>query len=365
MWKPMMNFASDLVSGWWTSGKNTDDQKPDTVVSLDRVWNGSRRCWRTWYGSLPGARARRSSWSATGELGKSRTIRRTLESEGKKYVLLNSHATPMSLYRVLFENRDDKVVWLDDADSIYANMQVLGLLRSATWNDVERVVTYTSCAADRHSRPFRVQQPDRLLRRTAFRDGTRRSGRWSPGATSTRCKPPPRRCWSRCASWLRAVTGRWLPSSASKSWSSSRGRRGSRQVSMRLYEPSLKKLEYALQVGVDWRPLVRTQLDEIGYAMDTAPPVAGADEMDSLRQVMAEYSTVGEQQEAWCRAARRSRASLLQNEEGPGQGRRAGRHGAGGDGSCRLSLYGHHRIYPTSDRRTRWKSTACPNSSGS
>ena len=37
---------------------------------------------------------------------------------------------------------------------------------------------------------------------------------------------------------------------------------------MRLYEPSLKKLEYALQVGMDWRPLVRTQLDEIGCATE-------------------------------------------------------------------------------------------------
>ena len=86
---------------------------------------------------------------------------------------------------------------------------------------------------------------------------------------------------------------------------------GTRRISMRLYEPSLKKLEYAMQVGVDWRPLVRTQLDEIGCATDTEMPTARAEEMECLRQVMAEYSTVGEQQEAWCRAVRRSRASFF------------------------------------------------------
>ncbi len=317
MWKPMMNFASDLVSGWWTSGKNTDDQKPDTVVSLTSL---ERKQEMLAHMVRLLARGKSTSLFVVGDggVGKSRTIRRTLESEGKKYVLLNSHATPMSLYRVLFENRDDKVVWLDDADSIYANMQVLGLLRSATWNDVERVVTYTSSQLtdipDRFVFNSRIVFcANRIPRRNeAFRALVSRCDIYTLQATSEEMLEQMR---------LLAASGygSLAPQQCLEVVEFIERTAGSRQVSMRLYEPSLKKLEYALQVGVDWRPLVRTQLDEIGYAMDTAPPVAGADEMDSLRQVMAEYSTVGEQQEAWCRAARRSRATFYRMKKALGK----------------------------------------------
>ena len=123
------------------------------------------------------ARGKSTSLFVVGEggLGKSRTIQRTLESEGIKPVLVNSHATPMSLYRLLFENRDDKVVWLDDADSIYMNMQILGLLRSATWNDGERVVTYTSSQLTDIPNRF-VFNGKIVCCATASQGGTRRSG---------------------------------------------------------------------------------------------------------------------------------------------------------------------------------------------
>jgi hypothetical protein len=45
----------------------------------------------------------------------------------------------------MFHNREGKVLWLDDADSLYANMAILGLLRSALWGMGEaRTVTYLS-----------------------------------------------------------------------------------------------------------------------------------------------------------------------------------------------------------------------------
>jgi hypothetical protein len=59
--------------------------------------------------------------------------------------LVNSHITPLSLYRTLFFNRRDAVIWLDDCDSVYCNLQILGLLRSALWGqEAGRVVTYNS-----------------------------------------------------------------------------------------------------------------------------------------------------------------------------------------------------------------------------
>ena len=40
------------------------------------------------------------------------------------------------------------MLWLDDCDSIYTNLQVLGLLRSALWGQGERIVTYASSQLD-------------------------------------------------------------------------------------------------------------------------------------------------------------------------------------------------------------------------
>jgi hypothetical protein len=80
-----------------------------------------------------------------GGLGKSKVISETLTAEGIVPVLANSHITPLALYGLLHHNRSGKVMWLDDADSLYANMAILGLLRSALWGTGEgRVVTYLS-----------------------------------------------------------------------------------------------------------------------------------------------------------------------------------------------------------------------------
>lgn len=49
------------------------------------------------------------------------------------------------MYGLLFHNRHCKVISLDDADSLYTNMTILGLLRSALWGTGEaRTVTYPS-----------------------------------------------------------------------------------------------------------------------------------------------------------------------------------------------------------------------------
>ena len=54
----------------------------------------------------------------------------------------------LMFYRILFEHRKGRVIWLDDCDSIYANLQVLGPLRSALWGQGERLVTYASSQLD-------------------------------------------------------------------------------------------------------------------------------------------------------------------------------------------------------------------------
>ncbi len=82
--------------------------------------------------------------AGAGGLGKSKTISATLAAEGIEPVLINSHCTPLMLYRLLYEHRKGRVIWLDDADSLYSNLQVLGILRSALWGQGERLVTYAS-----------------------------------------------------------------------------------------------------------------------------------------------------------------------------------------------------------------------------
>ena len=70
-------------------------------------------------------------YGSAGGLGKSRTILRTLDEEGITPILINSHITPLALYGVLYQHRDEQIIFFDDVDSIFSSMAHLGLLRSA------------------------------------------------------------------------------------------------------------------------------------------------------------------------------------------------------------------------------------------
>ena len=56
---------------------------------------------------------------------------RTLADEGFSPVLINRHITPLALYTTFYHNRQGRVVFFDDVDSIFGSMSHLGLLRSA------------------------------------------------------------------------------------------------------------------------------------------------------------------------------------------------------------------------------------------
>src|SRR3954451_10758158 len=86
-------------------------------------------------------------YGSQGGLGKSRTVFRTLADEGISPVLVNSHITPLALYASLYHNRNGRVIFFDDVDSIFGSMAHLGLLRSALWGD-PRVVCYGSSQLD-------------------------------------------------------------------------------------------------------------------------------------------------------------------------------------------------------------------------
>ena len=104
-----------------------------------------------------------------------------------------------------------------------------------------------------------------------------------------------------------------------------------RELSLRLLEPSCRKVIYAREAGVDWRQLVASQLHEIGKT--AAPKVSDsrAYDLECLRQVVADYpDSVAEQEAAFQALTRRSRATFFRLKKVLGD--QVG-DGAGGDGS--------------------------------
>lgn len=248
-----------------------------------------------------------------GGLGKSKTISETLAQEGTHPALVNSHITPLSLYTTLFHNRRDEVIWLDDCDSIYGNMAILGLLRSALWGQAEgRVVTYTSSQL--------AELPNRFVfeSRIIFSANSYRRKNEAFKAVLSRID-----CFELTASNEEILEHmRTLARKGYNSLTSNQCQEvvefiekagGTRQLNMRLYEPSLKKMEYALQNDTPWRELVRSQLDQIGATDNVPKPLdSKGHDFRVMAQALATYpASVKLQEEFWCRGTGRSRASFF------------------------------------------------------
>jgi hypothetical protein len=86
-----------------------------------------------------------------------------------------------------------------------------------------------------------------------------------------------------------------------------------RAISLRLLEPSFCKVIYARSEGLDWRPLVMTQLKTLGRKEDQSRRIdAGAHEVRTLHQAIERFpDSVSEQQMFWSRATGKSRASFF------------------------------------------------------
>ena len=241
----------------------------------------------------------------------------TLAEEGVCPVLVNSHITPLSLYVALFHNRVDACIWLDDCDSIYQNMAVLGLLRSALWGQKEgRVVTYTSTQLA--NVPNRFVFEGQIIfcantfpkRNEAFKAVLSRVDVFELSATNEEVlelmrtmalngfnKLSPKRCLQVVEFIAKAG--------------------GTRQLSMRLYEPSMKKVEYALKNKVPWRELVRSQLDQIGISEGVPEPLESkGHDLSVMAQAIATHpQSVKMQEEFWCKATGKSRASFFRTKK--------------------------------------------------
>ena len=201
-------------------------------------------------------------FGSQGGLGKSRTVLRTLADEGVSPVLVNSHITPLALYATFYHNRSERVIFFDDVDSIFGSMSHLGLLRSALWGD-PRVVTYGSSQLDDLPASFifesRIIFSGNVIpkRNDAFKAVLSRCDIFQLDATQ-----------EEVVDLMRSVSRQGYetltPDDCMEVVDFIEQNGDDRAISLRLLEPSFRKVIYAPSEGLDWRPLVLTQLKSLG-----------------------------------------------------------------------------------------------------
>ena len=246
-----------------------------------------------------------------GGLGKSRTVLRTLAEEGVSPALINSHITPLALYACLYHNRTGKVVFFDDVDSIFGSMAHLGLLRSSLWGD-PRIVTYGSSQLNDLPGSFLFES--RVIfcgnvipkRNDAFKAMLSRCDIFELNATQEEVVDLMR---SVASAGYETLT----PDDCLNVVDFIEQNGDDRAISLWLLEPSFRKVIYARSEGLDWRPLVLTQLKTLGRKEDTSRRIdAKANELRLLHQAIEDHpGSVSEQQAFWSRATGKSRASFF------------------------------------------------------
>ena len=250
-------------------------------------------------------------FGSQGGLGKSRTVLRTLADEGISPVLVNSHITPLALYATLYHNRNGRVVFFDDVDSIFGSMSHLGLLRSALWG-APRVVTYGSSQLD--DLPGSFIFDSRLVfcanviprRNDAFKAVLSRCDIFQLDASQEEIVDLMR-------SVARAGYETLIPDDCQDVVTFIEQYADDRAISLRLLEPSFRKVIYARSESLDWRPLVLNQLKSLGRKEDTSRRLdAKAQEVRTLHQAIERFpDSVAEQQTYWSKATGKSRASFF------------------------------------------------------
>jgi len=246
-----------------------------------------------------------------GGLGKTRTVLKTLEDEGVEPILVNSHVTPLSLFAIFFAHREDDVLLFDDCDGMYRSLQHLGLLRSALWGS-PRVVTYHSSQMP-EGLPSSFEFTSRVImcanmlprRNDAFQAVLSRCDQFSLSATN-----------GEVIDMMRHLSGNGFHGVTQQECETVidfiEEHSDERQLSMRLLGPSLRKFKYARSENIDWRPLIKSQLETLGRKAEAAKRLDNkTKDLGTLRAVLRRNpESVKEQQLAWCRTTGKSRASF-------------------------------------------------------
>jgi len=81
-------------------------------------------------------------------LGKSFNCIKSLKSlgfkKGKNFEMLGCYTTPLEFYKFLYENKDNKVLILDDTIGFFNNRINVGLVLASLWGEGRRIVRYNS-----------------------------------------------------------------------------------------------------------------------------------------------------------------------------------------------------------------------------
>jgi hypothetical protein len=251
-------------------------------------------------------------YGSRGGLGKTKVVLETLKGEGVQPLVLNGHITPLSLYSNLLE-RPDAVLFLDDCDSLFRNLPALGILRSALWGETneKRLVTYNSSQlklpASFHFTGRVIFAVNVIPRQNhAFNAVLSRIDQFELDASNQEVLDLMR---------LLAAQGfkeGLTPDECQEVVDFIGEFSATRELSLRLLEPSFRKVVYAREAGVDWRQLVASQLHEIGRTAAPKVPDSRAYDIGCLRQVVADYpDSVGDQEAAFRTLTRRSRATFF------------------------------------------------------
>jgi hypothetical protein len=251
-------------------------------------------------------------FGSQGGLGKSRTVFRTLDEEGITPILINSHITPLALYGMLFQYRDERVIFFDDVDSIFSSMPHLGLLRSALWGH-PRIITYGSSQLPSNL-PSQFEFTSRCIfsanvlpgRNDAFKAVLSRCDIFELNATNEEVLDL-MRCVS--SSGFQGLT----PNDCTALIDYLEQNSDDCQLSMRLLGPSLRKVLYARSEGLDWRPLVKSQLQTLGRKQPANKLDSRHQDIRLLKDAISRFPDLKDQMTFWCQKAGKSRASFYRN----------------------------------------------------
>jgi hypothetical protein len=250
-------------------------------------------------------------FGSQGGLGKSRTIFRTLEEEGVRPLIVNSHCTPLSLYSTLYLFKDDTVIFFDDVDSMFSSMAHLGLLRSALWGN-PRVMTYGSSQL-----PSDLPQYFEFTSRCIFAANVVPKKNDAFKAMLSRCDVFELSATNEeVVDLMRSVSAdgfRNLPSADCNMVIDYIAENSAdKELSMRLLGPSLRKLQFARSEGLDWRQLVKSQLTTLGRKQHFTKRLDNkTKDVRVLKEALALYpESIKDQQSHFCAETKKSRATF-------------------------------------------------------
>jgi hypothetical protein len=251
-------------------------------------------------------------YGGRGGLGKTRVVLATLKEEGVEPVVLTGHCTPLAMYMSLYEH-PQSVVFLDDCDAMFRILPALGILRSALWEGEKgsRLVNYNSSQLKVPS-SFRFEgriifAVNTLPRQNfAFNAVLSRVDQFELSASNEEVLEMMRRLAAQ------GFEGKLTTDECMEVVNFIAEFSATRELSLRLLEPSLRKVVYARDEGVDWRQLVASQLHEIGKT--AAPKVSDSRsyDMECLKQILDDHpDSIADQEAAWRMLTRRSRATFF------------------------------------------------------